>query len=82
MLGQARDFLMASGRLQVLCYKAEIEAQLRTPSIAGFQLLDLHDFPWQGTAIVGVLNAFWESKPYCTRRSIRASAAKWFRWRS
>ena len=34
---------------QTLCYKADIEAALRTPGLAGFQLLDLHDFPGQGT---------------------------------
>jgi hypothetical protein len=60
----APDFLRASGRLQVLCYKAEIEAQLRTPGLAGFHLLGLQDFSGQGTALVGVLNAFWESKGY------------------
>jgi len=60
----ADSFLLASGKLQVLCYKADIEAALRTPGFAGFQLLDLHDFPGQGTALVGVLNAFWESKGY------------------
>ena len=60
----AEKFLYASGRLQTLCYKADIEAALRTPGFAGFQLLDLHDFPGQGTALVGVLNAFWESKGY------------------
>jgi hypothetical protein len=27
-------------------------------------LLDLHDFPGQGTALVGVLDAFWDSKGY------------------
>ena len=32
----------------------------------GFQLLDLHDYPGQGTAIVGPLNVFWESKGYIT----------------
>lgn len=61
---QARDFLMASGKLQTLCYKEEIESALRTPSFGGFQLLDLHDFPGQGTALVGVLDPFWDSKPY------------------
>lgn len=61
---QAHDFLMASGKLQALCYKADIEAALRTPGFGGFQLLDLHDFPGQGTALVGVLNPFWESKGY------------------
>ncbi|HVT81618.1 MAG TPA: glycoside hydrolase, partial [Phycisphaerae bacterium] len=52
---QAHDFLMASGKFQTLLYKEEIEALLRTPNIGGFQLLDLHDFPGQGTAPVGVL---------------------------
>lgn len=63
-LGEA--FLYASGRLQTLCYKADIEAALRTPGFAGFQLLDLHDFPGQGTALVGVLDPFWEEKGYVT----------------
>ena len=64
LLPQAHDFLMASGKLQTLCYKHDIEAALRTPGFGGFQLLDLHDFPGQGTALVGVLNPFWESKGY------------------
>jgi hypothetical protein len=61
---QAADFYMASGKLQALCYKAEIEAALRTPGFAGFQLLQLHDFPGQGTALVGVLDPFFGSKAY------------------
>lgn len=64
LLAQAKDFLMASGKLQTLCYKHDIEAALRTPGFGGYQLLDLHDFPGQGTALVGVLNAFWDSKGY------------------
>ncbi|HHY56292.1 MAG TPA: glycoside hydrolase, partial [Chloroflexi bacterium] len=63
---QARDFLLASGKLQALCYKEEIESALRTPGFGGFQLLDLHDFPGQGTALVGVLDPFWEEKGYIT----------------
>lgn len=66
VLDLADEFLHASGRLQVLCYKEDIEAALRTPGIGGYQLLDLHDFPGQGTALVGVLNAFWEEKGYVT----------------
>jgi len=62
----AKSFLNASGKLQVLCYKAEIEAALRTKEMGGFQLLDLHDFPGQGTALIGVLDPFWESKGYVT----------------
>ncbi len=60
----ADSFLLASGKLQALCYKADIEAALRTKGMAGFQLLDLHDFPGQGTALVGVLDPFWEEKGY------------------
>lgn len=60
----ADKFLYASGRLQTLCYKADIEAALRTPGFGGFQLLDLHDFPGQGTALVGVLDPFWDTKGY------------------
>jgi hypothetical protein len=60
------EFLLASGKLQTLCYKEEIESALRTPGMGGFELLDLHDFPGQGTALVGVLDAFWEEKGYVT----------------
>jgi hypothetical protein len=71
-LGHLADsFLLASGKLQVLCYKADIEAALRTPGMAGFQLLDLHDFPGQGTALVGVLDPFWEEKGYITPEAYR-----------
>jgi len=62
----SEDFLYASGKLQTLCYKADIEAALRTKGFGGFQLLGLNDFPGQGTALVGVLNAFWQDKGYIT----------------
>jgi hypothetical protein len=62
----ADSFLLASGKLQTLCYKADIEAALRTPGFGGFQLLGLNDFPGQGTALVGVVNAFWGDKGYVT----------------
>ncbi|MFZ6032596.1 MULTISPECIES: exo-beta-1,4-galactosidase [Melioribacter] len=68
---QAEDFLMASGKLQALCYKLEIEAALRTRKLAGIQLLALNDYPGQGTALVGVLNAFWEEKGYITASEFR-----------
>lgn len=58
------DFLQASGKLQALCYKYEIEKTLKTPDYAGFQLLALNDYSGQGTALVGVLNVFWEEKGY------------------
>ena len=62
MLDEADDFLAASGALAVQCYREDIEAALRTPGFGGFQLLDLQDYPGQGTALVGILNAFMESK--------------------
>ena len=64
MIDKAEDFLMASGNLQALGYKHEIEAALRTKELAGFQLLNLTDFPGQGTALIGVLDAFWDEKGY------------------
>ena len=67
----ADSLLLASGKLQVLCYKADIEAALRTKNMAGFQLLDLHDFPGQGTALVGVLDVFWDEKGYVTPAEFR-----------
>ena len=62
MLDQTDAFVRASGALSVICYRQDIEAALRTPGFGGFQLLDLQDFPGQGTALVGILNAFMESK--------------------
>lgn len=67
----AEKFLYASGRLQTLCYKMDIEAALRTPGFAGFQLLGLHDFPGQGTALVGVVNSLGESKDYVDSTEFR-----------
>lgn len=64
----ADSFLYASGKLQTLCYKADIEAALRTPNFGGFQLLGLNDFPGQGTALVGTLDVFWEEKGYVTAK--------------
>jgi len=64
LLEKDKQFAYASGRFQLECYKEEIEANLRTPGLGGFQLLDLHDYLGQGTALVGLLDAFWESKGY------------------
>jgi len=74
MADQAHDFLIASGKLQALCYKEDIESALRTPGMGGFQLLGLYDFPGQGTALVGVLDAFWEEKGYITPKEFRRFA--------
>lgn len=64
-------YIDACGRFATLLYKEEIEVLLRTPKYGGIQLLDLHDYPTQGTALVGPLNAFWESKGFITPEAYR-----------
>lgn len=58
----AKKYFENSGKLAVACYKEELEAAFRSRRMAGFQILDLQDFPGQGTALVGVLDAFMDSK--------------------
>ena len=67
----AEKFLMASGKLQTLCYKYEIERNLRTTDYAGFQLLALNDYSGQGTALEGVLNVHWQEKGYTDAKEWR-----------
>lgn len=62
LLPLADDFLTASGKLAASLYKEEIERALKTPGMSGFQLLGLYDFPGQSTALVGLLDAFWDNK--------------------
>lgn len=71
MGGLARNFVEASGRLQVICYREEIEAALRTEGLGGFQLLQANDFPGQGTAPVGWFDAFWDEKGYTSAAEFR-----------
>jgi len=61
-----KQFAKASGMFSSVLYKEEIEAVLRTPSYAGFQLLDLHDYQGQYISIIGILTDFWESKGLVT----------------
>ena len=62
LLDLAPRFVEATGKHAVLLYKEEIEVLLRTPGYPGFSLLDLHDYPGQGTALIGLLDPFWDSK--------------------
>ncbi len=62
LLDQADDFFRVTAKHAALLYKEEVEVLLRTENHAGFQLLALHDYVGQGTAHVGLLNAFWEPK--------------------
>lgn len=62
----ADKYFRASGRFAAECYKNEIETALRSKELSGFQLLDIQDFTGQGTALVGILNSFMESKGVIT----------------
>lgn len=75
MLHQADDFFRATGAHTVLQYKEVNESLLRTRKSGGFQLLGLSDFPGQGSAYVGILDAFWESKGLVTPEKFRESCA-------
>ncbi|MET0855766.1 MAG: discoidin domain-containing protein, partial [Telluria sp.] len=71
MAAKNKDFAYASGKYQLASYKEEIEANLRTPGMMGYQLLDLHDYLGQGSALVGILDTFWEEKGYATAKEFR-----------
>lgn len=62
MLDQARQMSLATGKFAWLLYKEDLESCFRTPDFAGFQLLQLQDFPGQGEALIGLLNAHWQTK--------------------
>lgn len=70
-LAEAPVYTRDSGELAALLYKEEIERALRTTNQAGFQLLQLNDFPGQGTSTVGLLNAFWDNKGLITPAQFR-----------
>ena len=52
----------ASGALQQLLYKNEFEKFIRTRYCAGYCVLDMKDYTGQGVALVGWLDAFYDSK--------------------
>lgn len=74
LLPRWREYVSASGELARLSYRAEVEAALATPGLGGISLLGLQDFPGQGTALVGMMNAHLEPKPYDFARPERFRA--------
>lgn len=71
MLDQAWDFHIASGKFQVIQKKEEFESYFRTPGFGGYTLLQINDFPGQGTSPVGVVDVFYDAKPYVTAEEFR-----------
>lgn len=66
MLDMAEKFFKCSGALAVNCYKEELEAAVRSENVSGYQILDIQDFNGQGTALVGILDSFMDSKGLIT----------------
>jgi hypothetical protein len=71
LLEKVPEMAYASGRNQLRLFKEDVEATLRTKEIEGFELLDLHDYLGQGSALVGLLDAFWEEKGYAKPEEFR-----------
>lgn len=69
---QNGEFVAASGALNQIMYKYEIESFLRTPSCAGIQLLSMQDYQGQGEALIGWLDVFYDSKGITTPEQFRA----------
>ena len=68
---QADEFANASGALNQIMYKYEIESFLRTESCAGIQLLSMQDYQGQGEALIGWLDSHWETKGITTPEKFR-----------
>ncbi|GAO28356.1 sugar-binding domain-containing protein [Geofilum rubicundum] len=75
LLDRADDYLKATGKFAAILYKEEIERAIKSDGLSGYQLLDLHDFPGQGTALVGLLDAFWENKGVISSEEYRQFSA-------
>jgi hypothetical protein len=75
LLDRADDYLKATGKFAAILYKEEIERAIKSDGLSGYQLLDLHDFPGQGTALVGLLDAFWDNKGVISSTEYRQFSA-------
>jgi len=76
MLDLSHDFMRASGALAAICQREDIEGRLAHARLWRFSTARLADFPGQGTALVGMLNVFMESKGILTLRNDGSIAAK------
>ena len=69
-----KEFKEASGKWASKLYKAEMELAQRSERLAGFQIFGIQDYPGQGTALVGILDPFMESKGFITSEEWRNSS--------
>ena len=75
-LRKSNDYFRAAGEWATRLYLADMEMNLRTPGMGGFQLLDIQDYPGQGTALVGILDPFMDSKGFITPEEWRQSCGE------
>lgn len=66
-----KEYVRVSGRFAVKLYKEEIECALRTKKFGGFELLSLSDYTGQNTAMVGILDMFYDSKGFILPEEFR-----------
>lgn len=71
-----KKFNRSSGELSAMLYRYMTESYLRTPGAGGFQLLGLQDFSGQGTALIGMIDAFMETKGHITPEEFRQSCSE------
>lgn len=70
LASQAKDFTKATTKWALECYKADIEYCVRTKGFGGYQLLDIKDYPGQGSALCGILDAFMNQKDEADKKVI------------
>lgn len=70
------QFNESTGGLSAMMYRYFTESYIRTNGSGGFHLLGLQDFPGQGTALVGILDAFLDSKGDVTEEEFRQSCSE------
>lgn len=68
---QSEQLQQASGAMNRIIYKNEMEAQLRSKDCAGVSWLSMQDYPGQGEALVGWLNSFYQNKGFTTPKQFR-----------
>lgn len=73
-LRKQKDFTEASGKWVTKLYKTEMEMAARTPGMAGYELFGIQDYPGQGTAYVGILNPFMQSKGFISPEEWKQSS--------
>ena len=73
-LRKSKKFNEASGKWASKLYKAEMELAQRSPGIAGYELFGMQDYTGQGTALVGILNPFMESKGFISPEKWKQSS--------